>query len=279
MNRMHSTTRKVVHCSSNQYIQCCCCSLAKSCLFARNRLWQARFPCPSLSPRVFSNSWPLSQWYYPTISFSVAPFSSCPQSFPTSGSFPMRELFTSGSQSMGASASFLPMNIQNLFPLGLTDLISLQSKRLSKVFSSTTIQRHQLSGTQPSLWSNSHIHTWLLEKSQFWVHGLLSAKLHLCFLMHYLCFSIDRNFYNFPSKEQISFNFMAVVTVLSDFESQEIKPVIVSIVSPSICHEVIKLEAMIFILWMLSFKPAFSLSLLPSSRGSLVPLHFLPLEW
>ena len=98
----------------------------------RNKLQQARFPCPSLSPRVFSNSWQLIQWYYPTISFSVSPFS-CPQSFPVLGSFPMRQLFTSGSQSMGPLASFFPMNIQNWFNLGLTDLISLQSKGLSKV--------------------------------------------------------------------------------------------------------------------------------------------------
>ena len=154
----------------------------------RNKLQQARFPCPSLSPRVFSNSWQLIQWYYPTISFSVSPFS-CPQSFPVLGSFPMRQLFTSGSQSMGPLASFFPMNIQNWFNLGLTDLISLQSKGLSKVFSSTTIQRYQLSAAQPSLWSKSHIHTWLLEKSQFWLHRLLSAMLYLCLLMHYLCFS------------------------------------------------------------------------------------------
>ena len=94
------------------------------------------------------------------------PFSTCPQSFPASGSFQMSQLLASGGQSMGSSvsASVLSMNIQGWFPLGLTGLISLQSKRLSRVFSSTTIWKHQFFGTQPSLWSNSHICTWLLEK-------------------------------------------------------------------------------------------------------------------
>ena len=97
-------------------------------------------------------------------SHSVVPFASCPQSFPASGSFPMSQLFTSGSQSTGASASVLPMSIQGWFPLGLTGLISLQSKGLSRVFSNTTVWKHQFFSLQPSLWSNSHIHTWLLEK-------------------------------------------------------------------------------------------------------------------
>ena len=120
--------------------------------------------CPSLSPRAFSNSCPLSQWCHPTISSSVIPFSSCPQSFPASGSFLMNCLCTSGGQSNGASASVLPMNIQGWFPLGLTCLISLQSKGLSRIFSNTIVQKHQFFGTQLSLWSNSYIHTWLLEK-------------------------------------------------------------------------------------------------------------------
>ena len=122
--------------------------------------------CPSPTPRACSNSCPLSQWCHATISSSVVPFSSCLQSFPASGSFPMSQLFTSGGPSIGvsASASVLPMNIQDWFPLGWSDLISLQSKALSRVFSNTTVQKHQFFGTQPSLWSNSHIHAWLLEK-------------------------------------------------------------------------------------------------------------------
>ena len=101
---------------------------------------------------------------YLTISSSAAPFSFCLQSFPVSGSFPVSWLFASGGQSIGASASVLPMNIEDWFPLGLTGLISLQSKGLSRVFSDTTVQKHQFFGTQPSLSFNSHIHTWLLEK-------------------------------------------------------------------------------------------------------------------
>ena len=118
------------------------------------------------SPGVCSNSRPLSRWCYPTISSSVIPFSSCLQSFPASGSFLMSWLFISGGQSIGASASasVLPVTIQGWFPLGLTGLISLQSKALSRIFSSTPFQKHQFFGTRPFLWSNSHIHTWLLEK-------------------------------------------------------------------------------------------------------------------
>ena len=129
-------------------------------------LQHTRPPCPSPTPRVYSNSCPLSQWCHPTISSSVVPFSSCLQSFPASGSFQMSQLFASGGQSIGvsASASVLPMNIQDLFPLGWTGWISLKSRGLSRVFSNTTVQKHQFFGAELSLWSNSHIHTWLLEK-------------------------------------------------------------------------------------------------------------------
>ena len=107
----------------------------------------------------------LSRWCHPAILSSVVPFSSCPQSFPVQGLFQWVS-FASGGQSIGASASasVLPMNIQGWFPLGLTCLISLQSKGLSWVVSNTTVQKHQFFGAQPSLWSNSHIYTWLLEK-------------------------------------------------------------------------------------------------------------------
>ena len=103
----------------------------------------------------------------------------CPQSFSASGSFLMSQLFPSGGQSIGASASasVLPMNIQDWFPLGWTGLIALQSKGLSRVFSNTTVQEHQFSGAQPSLWSKSHIRTWLLEKPQFWLYDPLMGKL------------------------------------------------------------------------------------------------------
>ena len=112
-------------------------------------LQHARLPCPSPSPRACSNSCPLSQWCHPTISSSVVPFSSYIQSFPVLGSFPVSQLFTSRGQSIRASASssVLPMNIQDWFPIGL---ISLQSKELSRVFSNTTVQKHQFFGTQLS---------------------------------------------------------------------------------------------------------------------------------
>ena len=113
-------------------------------------LQHARLPCPSPTPGVCSNSCPSSQWCHPTISSSVIPFSSCPQSFPASGSFPRNQFFASGGQSIGvlASASVLPMNIQDWFPLGWTGLMSLQSKGLSRVFSNTIVQKHQFFGAQ-----------------------------------------------------------------------------------------------------------------------------------
>ena len=142
-------------------------SVAQSCPTLRpHGLQHARPPCPWPTPRVYSNPYPLSGWWHPTISSSVVPFSSCLQSFPASGSFPMTQLFASYGQSTGvsATASVLPMNIQDWFPLGWTGWISLQSKGPSRVFSNTTVQKHQFFSTQLSLWSNSHIHTWLLEK-------------------------------------------------------------------------------------------------------------------
>ena len=123
-----------------------------SCSVVSDSLWphglqHARLPCPSPTPGAYSNSCTWSRWCHPTILSSVIPFSSCLQSFPTSGSFPMNQFFTSGNQSIevSASASVLPMNIQDWFPLGRTGLISLLSKGLSRVFSNTTVQKHQFS--------------------------------------------------------------------------------------------------------------------------------------
>ena len=125
-----------------------------------------RIPCPSPTPGPCSNLCPLSHWCHLAIFSSVDPFAYL-QSFPASGSFPMSQFFASGGWSIRASASIsvLPMNIEDWFPLGLTGWISLQSKGLSKVFSSTTVQKHQFFGAQLSLWSNSHIYTWPLEKA------------------------------------------------------------------------------------------------------------------
>ena len=129
-------------------------------------LQQARLLCASPSPGACSNWCSLSRWCHPTLSSSVIPFSSCFQSFPASGSFPMSQLLTAGGQSIGASvsASVLPMNIQDWFPLGWTGLISLQSKALSRVSSNTTIQKYQFFHTQLSSQSNYYIHAWLLKK-------------------------------------------------------------------------------------------------------------------
>ena len=122
--------------------------------------------CPSPTLGVHPNPCPSSRWCHPTISSSVFPFSSCPQSFPASGSFQMSQLFASGGQSIGVSAStsVLTMNTQDWSPLGWTGWISLQSKGVSGAFSNTTVQKHQFFGAQLSSQSNSHIHTWSLEK-------------------------------------------------------------------------------------------------------------------
>ena len=137
-----------------------------------------RPPCPSSTPGVHSNSCPSSWWCHPAISSSVDPFSSCPQSLRASGSFPMSQLFAWGGQSIGVSAlaSFLPKNAQGWSPLEWTGWISSQSKGLSRVFSNTTVQKHQFFGAQLSSQSNCHIHTWPLEKPQPWLDGALLAK-------------------------------------------------------------------------------------------------------
>ena len=162
-------------------------SVQFSCSVVYDFLWHhglqhARLPCPSPMPGAYSNSCPSSQWCHPTISSSVFPFSSHLQSFPASESFPMSHFFASGGQSIGVSAStsVLPVNIQDWFPLGfplgLTGWISLQFKGLSRVFFNTTVQKHQFFGAQLSLESNSHIHSWLLEKPQLWLERPLLVK-------------------------------------------------------------------------------------------------------
>ena len=130
-----------------------------------HEMQHARPPCPLPTLRVYPNSYPSSWWCHPTISSSIVPFSSCPQSLPASGSFQMSQLFAWGGQSIGVSpsASVLPMNTQDWSSLGWTGWISLQSKGLSRVFFNTTVQKYQFFSTH-SLQSNSHIHMWLLEK-------------------------------------------------------------------------------------------------------------------
>ena len=143
-----------------------------------HELQDGRPPCPSPTPGVHSNSHPLSRWCHPAISSSVIPFFSCPQSLPASESFPVSQLFARGGQSTGvsASASFLPKKSQGWSPSECTGWISLQSKGLSRVFSNTTVQKHQFFGAQLSLQSNSHIHIWPLEKPSPWLNRPLLAK-------------------------------------------------------------------------------------------------------
>ena len=154
-----------------------------SCLVVSNSLQphepqHGRPPCSSPTPGVHPNPWPSSRWCHPAISSSVIPVSSCPHSFPASGSFQISQLFTLGGQSIevSASTSVLPKNTQDWSPLGWTHWISLQSKGLSRVFSNITVQKHQFFNTQVSSQSNSHIHTWLLENPYLWLDGPLLAK-------------------------------------------------------------------------------------------------------
>ena len=154
-------------------------SVAQLCPTLRpHELQHTRPPCLSPTPGVYSSPSPSNWWCHPTVSSSVILFSSCPQSLPASGSFPVSQRFAWGGQStrVSASASVLPMNTQGWSPLGWTGWISLQSKGLSRVFSNTTVQKHQFSGAQLSSQSNSHIHTWPLEKPQPWLDGPLLAK-------------------------------------------------------------------------------------------------------
>ena len=198
-------------------------------------LQHASLPCPSLSPGICSSSCPLSWWCHPTILSSVFIFFSCPQSFPALGLFQwVSQLFASGGQIIGASASASdsPMNIQDSFPLGLTGLISLLFKELSRVFSSTTIRKQRFFGTQLSIRSNSHIHIWLLENhsfdyTDFGRQSNVSSFYFIFFNFIYfnwrlvtLQYCIGFVIYvcnGFPSKEEQSFNFMAPITICSDF--------------------------------------------------------------
>ena len=172
----------------------CCCSVNQSCpTLQPDELQHTTFPCPSLTAGVCSNWHPLSQWCHPTAS-SVTLLSSCPQSFPASGSFPMSWLFASGGQTIGASASasVLTVNIQDWFPLRLTDLISLLSMGLSRIFCSTAVWEHQFFSAQSSLWYNSHTHTWLLEKPQLYYTDLCRQS-DVCFLT--CCLSMSQLFF------------------------------------------------------------------------------------
>ena len=170
----------------------------------------ARPPCPSPTPGAHSDSCPSSQWCHPAISSSVIPFSSCPQSLPASESFPMSQLFTWGGQNTGASAlaSFPPKKSQGWSPSEWTGWISLQSKGLSRVFSNTTVQKHQFFVTQLSSQSNSHIHTWPWEKPWPWIDRPQSFVNYKWNCYKYLCAGFCVN---------ISFQLIWVNTTEHDF--------------------------------------------------------------
>ena len=159
------TSDQTCICGRNHLIMFFCCSVTQLCLILFDPMDGSTPGFPVLHYlQVCLNSCPSSQWCHPAISSSVVTFSSCSQSYPASGSFPMSWPFALGGQSIGALAPVLPMNIQGWFLLGLIGLISLLSKGLSRVFSSTTVQKPQFFSTQPSLCSNFHIHIWLLVK-------------------------------------------------------------------------------------------------------------------
>ena len=181
-------------------------------------LQHSRLPCPSPTPETCSNSCPSSWWCHPTISSSVVPFSSCLQSFPASGSFPRSQFFASGGQSMGVSAStsVLPKNIQDWFPLGLTVLISLQSKWLSRVFS-----KHH--NSKASLLQHSAF--FIVQLTHPYITGKTINLTRWTFVSKVMSLLFNKYTvqvgHSFSSKKQASFNFMAVVTVSSDFGAQE----------------------------------------------------------
>ena len=247
-------------------IKLICFSVAQSCPL----LWPcglqhrtARLPCPSLSARACSNSSPSSQWCYPTIPSSVAPFSSCLQSFPApalTGSYPVSWLFASGGQRIGTSVSpsVLPVNIQGRLPLGLTGLISLLSKGLSRVFSSTSLKASVL-------WCSSFFIVQLSHLSHLSLPHLTGKIIALT--VWTFVGKVMSLLFNMLSRFVIAFIWRSKHLLISwpqspspvILEPKKIKSVTVFIPPPpSICHNVMRLDAMIFVFWMLNFKPAFS---------------------
>jgi len=221
------------------------CSDDQSCLTLRlHGLQHARLPCPSPIPRVCSNSCPLSQWCYLTIPSSVFPFSSCPESFPASGSFLMSQLFALGSQSIGASASasVLPMNIQEWFPLGLTGLISLRSKGLSRVFSNNTSSKASI-----------------FRCSAFFIvqisHPYMNTGKAIALTRWTFVSKVMSLLFNMPSRLVIAFlpgSKRLLTSWLQSpsaviLEPKKIKSDTVSLVSPFICYEMMELDAMILV--------------------------------
>ena len=236
-------------------------SVQFSCSVMSDSLWlhelqHARLPCPSPTPRAYSKSCPLSPWCHPTISSSVILFSSCLQSFPASGSFQMSRFFASVGQSIGvsASASVLLMNIKDWFPLGWTGWISLLSQGLSRVL-------QHYNSKAPSLWCSAFF---MVQLS----HPYMTTGKTIALTRQTFVSKVMSLFFNMLSRFVIAFhprNKCLLISWLQSpsaviLEPMKIKSVTVSTFSPSICHEVMGLDAMILVFWMLSFKPTFSLS-------------------
>ena len=201
-------------------------------------LQNKRLPCPLPTPGACSNSYPSSWWCHPTISSSVISFSFCFQSFPASGSFPVNQFFTSCGPSIRAStsASFLPVNIQDWFPLGWTGWIFLKSKGLSRIFCNTIVQKHQFFGTQLSLWSNSHIHTWLMENPVVWIFKNLTRQIFVGKVMSLLLNMLSRLVITFlPRSKRLLISWLQSPSAVI-LEPCKIKSFSVSIIPPSICH-------------------------------------------
>ena len=221
-----------------------------------HELQHARPPCPSPTPGVYTKLCPLSQWCHPTISSSVVPFSSCPQSIPASGSFQMSQLFPSGGQSIGVSAStsVLPMNTQDWYPLQWTGWISLQSKVLSRVF---FLQHHS---SKASIILHSAF--FIVQLSHHYMTTgkiiALTTQTFLGKVMSLLFNMLARLVITSRSKHLLISCLQSPSAVI--LEPPTIKSATVYTVSPSICHEVVGPDAMILVFWMLSFKPTFSLS-------------------
>ena len=210
---------------------------------------------PSLSPRVCSNSCPLSRWCHPTILSSIAHFSPCLQFFPASESFPMSWFFASEGQSIGtsASASVLPMNIQRWFPLRLTDLISLLSKRYSKVFSSISIKVSVFQCSAFFRVQLSNLYDYWKNHTVFDCKDFVGKVMSLFFNMSTFLIAF------LPKSKCLLISWLQSPSAVI-LEPNKIKSVTISIIFPFVCHEVMGLDAMILVFWMLSFKSAFSLS-------------------
>ena len=233
----------------------CCSSVAHDVqLFATPWTAALWLPCPSVSPVVCSSSCPSSWWRHPAILSCVIPFSSCPHSFPASGSFPMSQIFASDGQGIEASASILWMSIQGWFPLGLTGLTSLLSKGLSRVFSKTSLKASVLQCLPFFMVQISHLYMTTGKTIALNIRNFVGKVMSLLFNM------LSRFVIAFlPRSKCFLISWLQTLSIVI-LELKKIKSVTLSIFSPSVCHEVMGPDGMILDFWMLSFKPAFSLS-------------------